>query len=82
MKHFMLAIALLGSATTGHAATRADLTDERKTEITQLLTEQGYEVRQVQIEDGMYEVYALKDGERFEIYLDDSLAVAMTKTDD
>lgn len=41
-------------------------------EITAALTEQGYEVRKVETEDGMLEAYALKDGKRYEIYVDGS----------
>ena len=39
-------------------------------EITASLTAQGYEVRKVKPEDGMLEAYALKDGKRYEIYVD------------
>lgn len=39
-------------------------------EITASLTGQGYQVRKVKPEDGMLEAYALKDGKRFEIYVD------------
>ena len=46
------------------------------------LTEQGYDVRKVEMEDGMYEAYAMKDGERFEIYLDADLNVVKTEKDD
>ena len=46
------------------------------------LIEQGYEVRKVEMEDGMYEAYAMKDGERFEIYLDADLNVIKTEKDD
>ncbi|BBU56704.1 MULTISPECIES: PepSY domain-containing protein [Mameliella] len=54
----------------------------RKAEITALLTEQGYEVRGIDREDGMIEVYALKDGQRFELYLDQDLNIVRTKIDD
>lgn len=33
------------------------------------ITALGYETRKVKTEDGCYEVYALKDGDRFEIFL-------------
>ena len=38
--------------------------------ITADLTAQGYEVRKIDSEDGMIEVYAVKDGKMYEIYLD------------
>lgn len=34
------------------------------------LEAQGYEVRRIEMEDGLYEAYAMKDGQRFELYLD------------
>lgn len=82
MKALLLATALATAASGAFAASRADLTDARKAEITELLTAQGYEVRQIQIEDGMYEVYAIKDGGRYEVYLADDLTVLRTKMDD
>jgi hypothetical protein len=39
-------------------------------EITASLIAQGYEVRKVEPEDGMLEAYALKDGKRYEVYVD------------
>jgi hypothetical protein len=58
------------------------LTAERKTEITNKLTAEGYEVRKIDAEDGMIEVYVLKDGQRLELYLDAALNVVRTKIDD
>lgn len=38
------------------------------TQITEKFTAQGYDVRQVKVEDGAYEVYAVaKDGKRIEV---------------
>ncbi|MEQ8282080.1 PepSY domain-containing protein [Roseovarius confluentis] len=48
---------------------------------TQLMAE-GYEVRKVEMEDGLYEAYAMKDGERYEIYLDSDLNIVKSKRDD
>ncbi len=39
-------------------------------EITTLLQNQGYEVREIEKEDDLLEAYALKDGIRLEIYVD------------
>ncbi len=69
----VMAIALGLTGGIARAADEASLTDEKKAEITAIMVEQGYEVRSVQIEDGMYEVYAIKDGKTFELYLDDDL---------
>lgn len=46
------------------------------------LAEQGYEVRKIKMEDGLYEAYAIKDGVKQEIYLDADLKVVRTKDND
>ena len=51
-------------------------------QITTMLTTDGYEVRKVEIEDGMYEAYAMKDGQRIEVFLDKELNIVKTKIDD
>jgi len=75
MKPLFAAIAITLGLTGGvaRAADESMLTDEKVAEITALMVAQGYEVRSVQIEDGKYEVYAVKDGEQYELYLDDAL---------
>lgn len=75
MKPLFAAIAITLGLTGGmaRAADESMLTDEKKAEITAIMVEQGYEVRSIQIEDGKYEVYAVKDGEMFELYLNDDL---------
>ena len=51
-------------------------------EITTTLKEKGYEVRKVETEDGYLEAYALKNGKRFEIYVDLATGVLVkTKRD-
>ncbi|VAV89326.1 hypothetical protein MNBD_ALPHA02-348 [hydrothermal vent metagenome] len=40
-----------------------------KTSITKTLKEEEYEIRKVEVEDGCYEVYAMKDGKKYEIYI-------------
>ena len=53
-------------------------------DITTKATGMGYKVRQVKVEDGCYEIYALdKDGKRVEAYLNPVTAeVVETKLDD
>jgi len=52
-------------------------------EIKASLVAQGYEVRKVKPEDGMLEAYAMKDGKRYEIYVDAATgAVAKVKAED
>ncbi|SMX35921.1 PepSY domain-containing protein [Maliponia aquimaris] len=83
MKRTLLAATL--AAFTALPALASDgpaIDDARKAEITTLLTAQGYEVRKIDSEDGMIEVYALKDGKRYELYLDAALQIVRTKIDD
>lgn len=37
--------------------------------IVKSLTTKGYEIRKVEVEEGCYEIYALKDGKRLEIFV-------------
>ena len=55
--------------------------DLMRTQIATQLAAEGYEVRKIEREDGMIEVYALKGGQRFEIYLDKDLNVSRIKQD-
>ncbi len=43
---------------------------------------EGYTVRRIKRDDGLIEVYAMKDGQRFELYLDENLQITNRKTDD
>ncbi|MYM54357.1 PepSY domain-containing protein [Thalassovita mangrovi] len=58
------------------------LNQETRAKIVEKMTGEGYEVRKVKTEDGYYEVYALKDGKKLEIYLDADLNPVRTKGDD
>ena len=44
--------------------------DEVRTRLTKQLEADGYEVRKMEAEDGLVEAYALKDGKRYELYID------------
>lgn len=55
---------------------------ETEAQIRTHLTEQGYEVRKIKSEDGLYEAYVLKDGQKMEIYLDAQMNIVRTKTGD
>ncbi|PTX03851.1 PepSY domain-containing protein [Pararhodobacter aggregans] len=57
------------------AETEAAPSAEVQAQITSLLTAQGYEVRRVAVEDGLYEAYAVKDGHVYEIYLNEALQI-------
>ena len=53
-----------------------------KDKVTAQMTAEGYDVRKVQMEDGLIEVYAVKDGKTLEVYLDDKLQVVKTNSGD
>lgn len=79
----ILALALaLALPVSAFASSDAALTTERVTEITNKLNAEGYEVRKIDMEDGMIEAYVLKNGQRYELYLDAALNVVSTKIDD
>lgn len=69
------------SASLTHASERLTLTDEVKQRINTSLTEQGYQVGKIKIEDGLYEAYAKKDGMRFEVFLDSDMNIVRVKED-
>ncbi|MCT8328861.1 PepSY domain-containing protein [Albidovulum sediminis] len=79
MKKIILAAALAvsGLALPAHASDKIDEATQAK--ITEQLTAQGYEVRKIDSEDGMIEVYALKDGKKFELYLNEALEIVKSK---
>ena len=56
-----------------------DIDAATRDKVTAQLVGEGYEVRKIGSEDGMIEVYALKDGKQFEIYLDQDLKVVRIK---
>lgn len=82
MKRTAIALALLLPATAVLASGNSAVSAEIESQITTMLIEQGYEVRSIEMEDGDYEAYALRDGARFEIYLDDSLTILRVEADD
>jgi len=73
-----LSLALAGAA---HATGKIELTDENTAKVRQVLTKQGYEVAKIKLEDGMYEAYAKKDGQRYEVYLNADFVVVETRED-
>lgn len=75
--------ALLAAMTTtaAFAAGSVELTDANKEHIRAMLTEQGYEVGKIKIEDGLYEAYAKKDGQKYEVFLNADFAVVRTEED-
>ena len=77
-----LATALTLSAPVAFASSSARVSAEVSTQIRDKLTQQGYEVRKIELDDGLYEVYVIKDGQRLELYLDNDLKIIRSKIDD
>ena len=79
-------IALALAITAGSAALASGSYDKidpaTQDAIRAQLSEQGYEVRKIEADDGMFEAYAIKDGERYEIYLDRDLSIVKSERDD
>ncbi|MDU8943374.1 PepSY domain-containing protein [Ovoidimarina sediminis] len=64
------------------ASGNVELTDENTAQIRTLLTEQGYEVGKIKIEDGKYEAYAKKDGHRYEVFMNAAFEIVEIEEDD
>ncbi|APX24571.1 MAG: PepSY domain-containing protein [Rhodobacteraceae bacterium] len=79
-RQIIAALAVLSFA--GPALASPEIDADTKAKVEQKLTAEGYEVRRVDSEDGMIEVYALKDGARLELYLDSDLNIVKTKGED
>lgn len=78
----VLALSLALAAPMAQASSTLGLNAETKAQITQKLTEQGYEMGKIKVEKGMYEVYARKDGKKTEVLLDAQLNFVRTEMDD
>jgi hypothetical protein len=78
MSGFAIAVLAL-SATASFAA--VDLTPEVKSKIEDMLKAQGYEVGKIKVEDGLYEAYVKKGGEKAEIYLNEKLEIVKNATE-
>jgi len=79
-RQIIAALAVLSFA--GPALASPEIDADTKAKVEQKLTAEGYEVRRVDSEDGMIEVYALKDGARRELYLESDLTIVKTKGED
>lgn len=78
LTHIAAGVALaLGLGLPALASSEIDAATKDK--VTAQLVGEGYEVRKIASEDGMIEVYALKEGKQFEIYLDQDLKVVKIK---
>lgn len=69
-----IALFLLGAAVPAFAAVECTTEPQDKwmkpEEVQKMLTEQGYEVRSVKVEDTCLEAKGTKDGKKVEVYVD------------
>ena len=80
-KKTLTALALVSTVATAAFASDVILNDENTAKIRTMLTEQGYEVGKIKLEDGMYEAYARKDGMKYEVFLNGAFEVVTIKED-
>ncbi len=74
----LVALTLAASVPLG-AQARGAIAQDVQAQITEMLTADGYEVRKIVPEDGLIEVYAIKDGQLLELYLDAELNIIRIK---
>lgn len=80
-KNFAAAVFVsLALAAPAFAAT-VELTDANKAKIAEMLSADGYEVGKIKLEDGLYEAYAKKDGQKLEILLNGDFEIVKTEED-
>ena len=71
-----LGVALAAAQEGDHAGTNAD-------EISEYLSKQGYEVQEIEVEDGKLEAEVVLDGKKYEIYVDTATGnIVKIKEDD
>lgn len=73
-KTLVTSVVLLAGASALLASEEFEAAPSRETAATHQavrskLMGQGYEVRKIESEDGLLEVYAVKDGQKYELYL-------------
>ena len=74
----LVALSLAASAPLAAQASGA-IAQDVQAQITEMLVADGYEVRKIVPEDGLIEVYAVKDGQMLELYLDSALNIIRIK---
>ena len=65
-----VALALPAGSASAAAASNGDYVGKTAAEITESLEQQGYEVREIEMEEGNLEAKVVLDGKPFEIYTD------------
>lgn len=75
-----LALIVIATLMAAPAAMASSTIDPAQSDlIRNEMTAQGYEVRKIAMEDGLFEVYAIKDGKTYEVYLDADLKIVRIK---
>lgn len=83
MSYRLLTSGLVAALLTASAALASPaIPEQTQAQVREKLTAQGYDVRRIDSEDGLIEVYAMKDGKKLELYLDQDLKIVRAKTDD
>lgn len=77
----LLALALSLAAPVARAEDEGKLDAATEARVMTEMTAQGYEVRKITTEDGMIEVYAVKDGKTYEMLLDADLKIVKSDED-
>lgn len=72
-KLFSAAVALMLMAVPSFADGEDTVDAATKEKLTALLVGQGYDVRKIEHEDGLIEVYVVKDGATEELFFDEAL---------
>lgn len=81
MRKLMAVMMLSGLTLSGAYAADVVLNDANIKQVKETLVAQGYEVAKVKKEDGLFEAYARKDGQKYEVFLDADFNVVRTKED-
>lgn len=64
------------------SGSQGNINEADRTKVTQSLKAGGYELRRMEMEDGLIEVYATKDGVKFELKLDHQFNIIRVEQDD
>jgi len=66
----------------GSSSSAESDTPKSKDDIVKMLESQGYKIKEVEFDDGVYEVEAYKDGKEFEIKIDRMGTILKIEEDD
>lgn len=82
MKKFLMFATIAALSFGQMARAGGEVDPATKDKLTVQLVAEGYEVRKIEMEDGKIEAYALKDGEKYELYFDADLVLIETRQSD